>query len=464
MNIICTLDSNITLNHRDLPKQVLDEIFSHLRIPNPQKKIAEREMLWDAESLPDYIELWKYNSRNELVLPRGFYHKLFDIFTDNDVEASCRDRTVCDSRYLNNVGSISLRDYQSKAIEELAQHRQGIYSAPTGSGKTRVMLELIRALKQKTLIICEKIDILHQWDRMAIEFGFDIGRDLFIGLRQGILATDNDKDWYNEFGCVIIDECHHACSADTLIDLVQRFPARYRFGCSATPDSDPDLFPIARAVIGPVIAHSSPDEIGEHLAIPSVKVVKTDFEFDYRPTVRVGNKVIRNNYNGMMKALEEDEDRNYIIMKEVVREGEEDNFCLIFSKRKKHLKHLYNSIDLDQFEFDTAFLTGDNSSEFGLVKNEIEIRGNRGFVLFSTLAGEGTDIPGLDRIFLTYPGRHLRGFEQAIGRVMRPHPKKKDAIVYDFRDANVSILNSQFRTRVQGIYNKKNYKVENINE
>jgi hypothetical protein len=47
---------------------------------------------------------------------------------------------------------------------------------------------------------------------------------------------------------------------------------------------------------------------------------------------------------------------------------------------------------------------------------------------------------------------------------MRPHPKKKDAIVYDFRDYKVLLLNSQYRHRAQEIYNKKNYKVEIIND
>jgi len=477
MSITCTLDSSIKLDPRDLPKNVLDEIFNHLRIPNPQKKIAEREMLWGAENLPDYIELWKYNGHNELILPRGFLGRLNIILVENNFPINYTDKTESDDNYLYDIPEISLRKYQNEAVADLIANEHGIYKAPTGSGKTRVMLEIARECHQKTLAICEKTDILAQWMDSALDLNFgDVGNigngtwfegpDIVFALRQSLInRSDLDQDWYDQWGMVIIDECHHLCSADTLIDLVQRFPARYRFGCSATPDSDPDLFPIASAVIGPVVHESTPEEIGEHLVIPSVKVVKTDFEFPYRPTVRAGNKVIRNNYNNMMGFLQSSKRRNRIIMKEVYREAVEGHKCLVVSKRKLHFHNLYEVMnqeypELNLFSFE---LTGDNSSHYADIKNKIE-NSSEGSVLFSTLADEGTDIPCMDRIFLTYPGRKLRGYEQAIGRIMRPHPKKKDAIVYDFRDANVSILNSQYRFRAQNIYNKKNYKVEHINE
>jgi superfamily II DNA or RNA helicase len=148
-------------------------------------------------------------------------------------------------------------------------------------------------------------------------------------------------------------------------------------------------------------------------------------------------------------------------MKEVLADLENNHHCLVISKRKKHLEYLYGAF-ITSFgdRFSVRILTGDNAIDYNDVRAEIEMEGDNGTLLFSTLADEGTDIPRLDRLFLAYPGRKLRGFEQAIGRVMRPHPKKKDAIVYDFRDVKVPLLNSQFRERAQNIYSKKGYNVE----
>jgi superfamily II DNA or RNA helicase len=467
------IDNKIRFNPEYLDNSVLEEIFSQLRIDNPRKIRAEREMICGAENLPDYIELWKYSSHNKIEIPRGVRYKVLSLIADNDIEINLIDNTSHYKNYHKNVGLIPLRDYQSKAIEKLAIYNNGIYSAPTGAGKSRVMLELIRTLGQKTLIICEKTDIAQQWINFAQEFGFDVGlayekiwdddKDLIISLRQSLWRRKDElgQEWFDQFGTIIYDEVHHSV-AETSFDLVQRFPARYRFGCSATPDADPELFPIAEAVIGPVVAISTPEEIGEHLVIPSVKVINTEFDFPYRPTFRQGNKVVRNNYNSMMESLEEDDYRNSMIMNFVLIETERGNNCLVVSKRKNHLKNLegaaykYLRGELGPKVF---LLTGDNSKEAYYISHDINF-GETGSILFSTLADEGTDIPRLNRIFLAYPGRKLRGYEQAIGRIMRPHPKKKDAIVYDFRDVKVPLLNSQYRFRAQGIYNKKNYKVE----
>lgn len=469
MQINVVLDTHIRLNPHDFPIEVITNIKDLLRIPNPAKSRAEKEMLWGAKSLPEYIELWEEPTSHELVLPRGHWGTVSQFAHDYELDLNWVDRTTHYEDCHKNVELISLREYQSKAIEKLAKFCGGIYSAPTGAGKSRVMLELVRTLGQKTIIICEKTDIQDQWIKFASELGFDsigeIGngiwddtKDITIALRQSLSNKDLDQNWYKQFGMVVIDEVHHLCSANTLIDLVQRFSARYRFGCSATPDSDPDLFPIASAVIGPIV-HSTPiKEIGDHLVIPSIKVVKTEFGFDYRPTLRLKNgRVERNNYSELTNALEKDIARNFDIMRLVLREHERGHHCLVLSKRKKHIEYLYNSYMNDNVNI----LTGDNSGEYNTIKNDIE-SSDKGFVLFSTLAEEGTDISRLDRLFLTYPGRKLRSYQQAIGRVMRPHTKKKDAVVYDFRDINVSLLNSQFRHRCQMLYNKENYKIEHI--
>lgn len=466
MDII--LGSSIKLDPNNLSKNVLKEILDVLTVPNPQKKVAEREMLWEADKIPSHLKLFKYNGHNELVLPRGFLSHFKTILSGHNIYADIKDDRESDDNYFYDVPKISLRGYQNKAVADLIIAEQGIYKAMTGSGKTRAMLELARQCHQKTLIICEKNDIAVQWGNAARDFGFNLGCDLIVSLRQALWAQRGNiyTDWFDELGCVIVDECHH-CSAETMFELVQRFTARYRFGCSATPDSDQDLFPIARAVIGPVVAHSTPEEIGDHLVIPSVKVVKTEFEFPYRPTLRLKNsRVQRNNYNSMMSKLEKDSNRNSLIMGLAVKEAEEGHYCLIVSKRKNHLEEIFNHFGEEEFWNDRIGwnkLTGDNSKEYKDIVEKIENRNKKyGYILFSTLADEGTDIPRLDRLFLAYPGRKLRGYEQSIGRIMRPHPQKKDAIIYDFRDANVSLLNSQFRDRAQNIYNKKKYKIENL--
>lgn len=486
MQIQATIDTHIRFDPKPLSKNILEELLGRLRIKNSAKLRAQKELVWNADCMPDYIELWKWDNSDLLELPRGFVFEFEKILEDNDIEVKWNYEYI---NYLNkeifeNIKPIDLRMYQSEAVSELMSYRNGIYKAPTGSGKTRVMLELIRRCAQPTIIICEKKDILQQWVDSAREFGFDyttwvdgevygeIDCNLHIALRQTILS--NEKFIHNEvyyaFGCVVVDECHH-CSSDSMFDLVQRFSALYRFGCSATPDSDPEIFPISRAVIGPVVHITSPEKAQSHLVIPSVRVVDTEFQFEYVPTYKdERGRTVRNNYNSMMKVLEENYIRNKLIAKSIIFEAINGHDCIVISKRKNHLKYISSQVqDLLGWNCSTmiSWLTGENSQESELIALDIEKRNKniwKGSILFSTLAEEGTNIPRLDRLFLTYPGRKSRGFEQAIGRIMRPFPGKKDAVVYDFRDHNISLLNNQFRERAQMIYNKRGYEVEYINE
>jgi superfamily II DNA or RNA helicase len=478
MSLCVILDTHIHFDPSELPEDLINKILSRLNVPNPRKKIAQKEFLYNADSLPDTLELWNWDNPRQLILPRGFIFEFEKILDDNGIDYKWEDvyKTTsyfdCGDRF-DSVPEIPLRDYQLDAVSQLMVYSNGIYSSSTGSGKTRVMLDLIRQCQQPTIVICEKKDIKFQWEEAARDLGFELDENLTIVLRQTLWAARNEigDDWYKSFGMVIWDENHHL-SAETAFELIQKFPAYYRFGCSATPDTDKDLFPIIRAVIGPVVKHSSPEEIGNHLVTPLVRVIKTEFDFPYRPTIREGKKIFRNNYNSLLKALEGDENRNILITNIALENALEGHTCIILSKRKKHLENLAKEIQncinafceewklngIEPAEVILNVLTGNNSSDYDDIKNDIDSY-ECGSILFSTLAFEGTDIPRLDRLFLAYPGRKLRGYEQAIGRIMRPHSEKADAIVYDFRDVNVSILNSQYRLRAQQLYHKKKYEI-----
>jgi superfamily II DNA or RNA helicase len=68
-------------------------------------------------------------------------------------------------------------------------------------------------------------------------------------------------------------------------------------------------------------------------------------------------------------------------------------------------------------------------------------------LLATQLADEGLDVPRLNRVFLTFPGKHDGRIIQQIGRTIRTHDGKEDALVYDFFDPNMSVLAKQYLER-----------------
>jgi superfamily II DNA or RNA helicase len=77
------------------------------------------------------------------------------------------------------------------------------------------------------------------------------------------------------------------------------------------------------------------------------------------------------------------------------------------------------------------------------------------------VADEGVDIPRLDRLHLTWPGRKERILTQQIGRVLREHPDKHETIVFDYVDGE-GMLANQARIRLNA-YRKAGYPIEQEN-
>jgi CxxC-x17-CxxC domain-containing protein len=77
-----------------------------------------------------------------------------------------------------------------------------------------------------------------------------------------------------------------------------------------------------------------------------------------------------------------------------------------------------------------------------------ELRNRELNVVFATkVADEGLDIGHLDRLFIATPYRSAHKVKQQVGRIMRPAEGKSDAIVYDFVDEKIPVLQNQVEIR-----------------
>jgi superfamily II DNA or RNA helicase len=346
---------------------------------------------------------------------------------------------------------IILKEYQIPAVNVFLQRNQGILVAPPGSGKTITAIEVIVKRGQKSLVLVHTKDLLQQWiDRFheftdlepgTIQEGeFDI-RDVTIGMVQS-LNRPLDKEFLNQFGLTLLDEAHH-CPAFTFQKLVNQFPAKFRYGLTATPNRRDGLSFVLTGVLGNVIHEIKRDDLFQNGEImePLVKTIHTNF---YLPDIK--------NYGAMITAITEDEERNELILKLVAEEARAGHSCLVLSERIDHVHGLWEQFCLEYKEIPSAGITSRSSKK---IRDAALKEMNKGGlqVLFSTkLADEGLDIPRLDRLFLTCPIRSVNKANQQIGRILRKFPGKEDSIVFDFRDSLVSLAESQFHTRLKQVY------------
>lgn len=456
------LDNNIRIPN--LSDKWVDSLSKRVSVKNEEKSRAQREHVWGADNMPDEICLANVIN-SELFLPRGFFAELLNIIR------GCADCEVEDHRIYYHDDSIrsnrvpEFTEDQKKAIKAILFKQQGRIIAPTGSGKTFIGLGVANKLAARTLILVDKINIADQWVEKGKEyFGFDIGtigdnkwdEKLFtVATIQTLWSRReelDDRKWWDRWSVVMLDEQHHVPSK-TYYAIISRCPAQYRIGLSATIGKSETKKRISELVFGPILYEST-----EQPLQPEINIVDTDFEFPFKGTQKIGKRVVRNNYQEMIKELVGNADRNRLIAEIIVKNKDHTN--LIISRRLSHLDLLRDlCVELGMKEETCLMLTGKENAERR--KQIYDMADCGSCVIFSTIAFEALDIPRIDRIYLAYPIRNQESLKQVIGRGTRKHKDKDSCIIYDLKDINVGVLRDQFRSRLQH-YQKNRMRIEKI--
>lgn len=390
-------------------------------------------------------ECWRpLPSRGEIRLPRGAWNLL-----PGKIEYT--DRRVCPyhpERDFKRELDATLPDGRSfegqvKAVRVMMEQEQGLIVAQPGFGKTNVALAFCAVIETNALILVHTEDILQQWISNIQEaipdakIGVIRGDEESIGdITVSTVQTfhrklNHDPKRYRKiWGCVILDEAHHA-AAKTFEQILNQMWAKYRFGFTASPTRADGKHPYMKFVIGPIIYRSKFKS-----KVPlEIRVVNTGFKYRWRGAWDWGN---------LLRALTTDSNRNALIASMAARDVRKGHTTLVLSRNIEHLESLRALIP-----YEAEILTGKRKK-----KDRARIisdfrAGKLKLVLATQLADEALDIPILARVHLTFPGKHDGRIIQQIGRSVREHHEKENAVVYDYFDKWVSPLRKQYLRRRQ---------------
>ncbi len=434
------VDACLRVPRAAVPEKLLERLRRALSFPNPAYLDRLRLGLHPGGE-PELLCLVEDDER-EVRLPRGAIHVLRRLAAIEEVAVECEDRRVLPDERLPALPSPPLRDYQHAAVSRLATISQGTAVIPCGGGKTRVGIGAIARLRTPTIILVHTLDLAEQWrgelrSLLGLEAGL-IGDGearpgpVTIAVIQALSrwAPASLEALLGGAGFLILDEAHHV-AASTFRELVGRSPARYRLGLTATPEREDGLTPLLELYLGEPVAVVSHEELvaAGVLTLPEIRSVQTEFTYPYGGA---------DDYAPMLAALAADDARNALIVETVATEARAGHMCLVLSGRVDHCEALARH--LTAAGVTAALLTGQVAKER---RKELldQTRAGRLSVLVATsLADEGLDLPRLSRVFLAYPGRARGRTMQRLGRLMRPHPEKAGAALFDFVDRRVPIL------------------------
>ena len=437
------------------PETFLSIVKDRLTFVNPKWIENDKRGYWNGET-PKQVECYEQTD-NGLIVPRGYVRHLIGIARDRGIRYHLEDQR----RLLPEVDFSfhgKLKTFQRAAVRDILSHEFGVLSAPTGSGKTVIALYAIAQRKQPTLIVVHTKELLNQWiDRVGVFLGIPAEQVGIIGNGRHTMGdritvatvqtlykcADEVKD---RIGFLIVDECHRAPSR-TFTEAATAFDSKFMLGLSATPWRRDRLSRLIHWSLGDVVHEVNKESLLETKDILPIEVItrQTEFKTLLDPSEQ---------YSRMLSELTQDMERNMLIAQDIAGAIRKDKgVCLVLSDRKMHCETI-QSLLWHEHGIEAELLIGDTPK----AKREAivdELNSGEINVLIATgqLIGEGFDAKYLTTLFLTTPIRFDGRVIQYIGRVLRPAPGKKKAVVYDYVDRHVGPLQASARSRMR-VYRK----------
>lgn len=209
------------------PKRAkLLQMFKHYLDPNqsdipPAAQRAynskARRIKFMLEHEPETIVLWRRTGANTS-FPRGMLSSIVTFCETHGQPYRIQDITVCpEAPIIEERGE--LYTYQDTALDAMLSGPTGVLEAPTGSGKTQVLLSAAARLGTNTLIVVHTTELMAQTMARTQEWlGVEAGRigggkkdklaQITVAMVQTLMRRDLSHDDLSQyFGAVIVDEC-----------------------------------------------------------------------------------------------------------------------------------------------------------------------------------------------------------------------------------------------------------------
>ena len=325
---------------------------------------------------------------------------------------------------------IALRDYQIDVLDRArgrlrAGLRRGIIQGQTGSGKTVIGGELCRAALSKgsrVLVLADRRRLIHQFAGTLDGFGLRCGiimagetgatREPVVLASRDTLASwaANPDREIPAADVVITDEAHKSAGA-TYSSLLALFPRAVHIGLTATP------------------ARNDGKSLGDFFQFLECTVSSSQLVREgwlVKPEVYAPVELAARRKKGEGKGLAGDPVSHW-------KRHADGLPTIAFASRVAESLALCERFDAAGIPAEHIDASADDAEREAKFKR---LQSGRTMVLCSVkLLIEGVDIPEVSAAILWSPFGSVIEYMQAVGRIMRPAPGKKRAVVLDHAGA-----------------------------
>ena len=458
-SLTVTLANLIYFEKAHLPQLLANRLIRLAAFQNPEfyKAQAMRFPVWDKPRVIGCAE----NYPNHIALPRGCLEAATDLMRKNGIRCDLVDER-CAGEALDVSFAGTLRPDQEAAVSAMLIHDTGVLCAPTAFGKTVTAAALIARRGVNTLVLVHRAELLKQWKERL---------QTFLGVRKGVVGTIGGgkikstgkidiavmqslsrqgevNPLVENYGHVIIDECHHvgAVSFDAILERVK---AKYVTGLTATPIRRDGQQPIIFMQCGPIRYTAAKPENAPH----DLEVLPRWLQQRIELTQDAG-------IQDVFRHLANDQNRTAAIAADIELAFTQGRKVLALTERTEHLDAILTALD---GKISPPFVLHGRMSKKQRATTITELNAlppdaPRVLIATGKLVGEGFDHPPLDTLVLAMPISWKGTLQQYAGRLHREHATKTDVRIVDFVDAGHPALLRMWDKRQRG-YRAMGYRI-----
>ena len=454
-------------------KSISAKVLNHLKriaaFKNPEF-YSKQALRLSTYSVPRIISCFDITDEY-LAMPRGCEDAILSFLNDKNVKYSITDETS-HGKKISVTFTGKEREEQTDAINALLTYSNGVLHATTAFGKTVTAAAIIARKKVNTLILVHSKALLTQWHERLTEFlyidfketeepkkrgrkkvfspigcldsaGNSLHGIIDIALIQSCLDENGVKPFVQDYGMVIVDECHHVSSI-TFENVLKNIKAHTVYGLTATPIRKDGQQPIIFMQCGPI----------RFSADAKSQITKQSFDRYLIPRFTSYRSITedRQTITAMYQSLSEDTVRNNLIVNDICKVVDSGRTPIILTNRTSHVTLLAEELRTTIPNVITLTGSATTKDKRDALLRLQAISPSEPLVIVATgkYVGEGFDYPRLDTLFLALPISWKGLVAQYAGRLHRENEGKKDVRIYDYIDIHEPVCDSMYRKRLKG--------------
>ena len=330
--------------------------------------------------------------------------------------------------------------YQLQGLHYASENPRAVIISPTGSGKSFLMYLMANWYDVKTLIVVPTISLVTQMSKDLVGYGWRQGvhkimagqpkisdSQIFVSTWQSIYKER--KDWFNQFGMIMIDECHLATSQSLKGIMTKATDVKLRYGLTGTVQDAKTNRLELEGLFGKIKRLTTSATLMKEgtLAELSIKTVVLTYPVDQAMVVKDYS------YKEEIDFLCRNQNRTRFIRNLAL--DQEGITLILFQYVEGHGQLLLDAIKEKNSDKSVFYVHGGVAAQDREAVRLICERNENAIIVASMgTFSTGINIPKIKQVIFAHPSKSKIRTLQSIGRGLRKAKGKSDVVLFDIVD------------------------------